>query len=102
MNYKDEYEKLAVAIRNHRDQRGDDRCFRDDYTLYSILPEGYKAPSEDTCVQLELCKKYIASRQNPNTIYISPQRRIEELEQKVIELETYLEVAYEELAGEDY
>ena len=32
--------KLRKAIRNHRDQKGDDRCWMDDIELYKTLPEG--------------------------------------------------------------
>jgi hypothetical protein len=32
---------LCAAVREHRDQRGDDRCWRDDRKLYASLPEGY-------------------------------------------------------------
>lgn len=75
-----ENEQLKAAIRSHRDQRGDDRCWQDDETLYSRLPEGYAVPARDTTVELALCEKYIACRRNPATEYVSPQRRIEELE----------------------
>jgi predicted transport protein len=78
------------AIRMHRDQNGDDRCWEDDVTLYKKLPEGYKAPVEDTKVQLEMCQKYIACRHNPNTVYVSPQRRIEQLEAEVVDLQKKL------------
>lgn len=71
------------AIRKHRDQRGDDRCWLDDCLLYSSLPEGYTAPTQDTYIELENCKKYLATRCNPNTVYISPQRRIETLEAEI-------------------
>ena len=77
-----EYNKLLEAIRNHRDQRGDDRCWMDDEELYKVLPEGYNPPKRDTTVELKLCEKYINCRRNPNTEYISPQRRIEELEKE--------------------
>lgn len=78
-------EYYEEAIRKHRDQRGDDRCWQDDEELYSILPEGYTPPPRDTAVMLEQCEKYIACRQNPATTYISPQRRIEELETELIQ-----------------
>ena len=32
--------KLRAAIRSHRDQKGDDRCWMDDVELYKNLPEG--------------------------------------------------------------
>jgi len=74
---------LENAIRNHRDQRGDDRCWQDDETLYSVLPEGYTPPARDSEVELGLCQKFIDTRHNPRTTYISPQRRIEELEAEI-------------------
>lgn len=37
---KDKILKLRNAIREHRDQRGDDRCWMDDVELYKTLPEG--------------------------------------------------------------
>lgn len=76
---------LEAAIRLHRDQRGDDRCWQDDETLYQILPEGYTPPQRDTKVELENCQRYITCRQNPVTVYISPQRRIDELEARLKE-----------------
>lgn len=78
-----EIERLQQAIRKHRDQRGDDRCWLDDETLYAVLPEGYTPPERDCSVELSLCEKYIASRHNPKTTYVSPQRRIEELEAEI-------------------
>jgi hypothetical protein len=75
-----EVERLRAGIREHRDARGDDRCWRDDVTLYQLLPEGFTPPAHDSFVELERCKQFIACRQNPSTLYISPQRRIEELE----------------------
>lgn len=79
---------LLSAIRKHRDARGDDRCWLDDEELYKALPEGYTPPERDTTVELKLCQKYIECRHNPATEYVSPQRRIEELEtllKKVLE-----------------
>lgn len=81
--------ELETAIRNHRDQKGDDRCWLDDLELYKILPEGVAdadlrlhCPKE----MLENCKKYIKSRQNPEVPYISPQREIEKLKETIKEL----------------
>ncbi len=82
-----EYEKLLAAIRKHRDERGDDRCWKDNETLYAVLPEGYTPPERDSLVELENCKRYIASCHDPRTRYESPQRRIEELEAQVEELQ---------------
>lgn len=80
MNFEQEYNKLANSIRWVRDQRGDDKCYKDLEWLYDQLPEGYTPPERDEIVELENCKQYIASCHNPNIKYVSPQRRIEELE----------------------
>lgn len=71
---------LEGAIRKHRDQHGDDRCWMDDEELYRVLPEGYMPPVRDSSVELKMCERFIACRHNPATKYLSPQRRIEELE----------------------
>lgn len=76
-------EKLEAAIRKHRDQKGDDKCWLDDEELYKVLPEGYEPPKRDSQVELENCIRYIQCRHNPNTEYVSPQRCIEELELEV-------------------
>ena len=78
--------KLEQGVRTHRDQRGDDRCWMDDENLYKLLPEGYTAPKREVAVELELCKKYLQCRRNPATTYVSPQRRIEELSEKLYEI----------------
>ena len=78
----DEVDKLRNAIRKHRDIRGDDRCFRDDADLYRVLPEGDTRPGRETEVTLENCYRYIKCRQGGRE-YVSPQRRIEELEAEV-------------------
>lgn len=70
---------LQAAIRRHRDERGDDRCHADDGQLYSILPEGDVRPQREVAVTIENCQKYIERRQQGRE-YVSPQRRIEELE----------------------
>lgn len=75
----DERDKLLLAIRQHRDERGDDRCHADDARLYAVLPEGDTRPARETAVTLENCTKYIECRQTGRE-YVSPQRRIEELE----------------------
>jgi hypothetical protein len=72
-------DRYADGIREHRNVRGDDRCWRDDEALYRLLPEGYTPPEIDTAVELERCKQFIASRQNPATVYVSPEREIERL-----------------------
>ena len=54
-------QNTVEAIRKVRDQKGDDRCWKDLEELYGVLPEGYESPVRDTLVELENCKKYIAS-----------------------------------------
>lgn len=77
---KMDLERLHTAVRKHRDMRGDDRCYLDDYELYEVLPEGFVRPSYDTKIEIENCKRYIAFRQDPNITYTSPQREIERLQ----------------------
>jgi len=76
---------LEKQIRYIRDQRGDDKCWKDWETLFAILPEGYTIPERDETVEIDLCKKYISSCHNPAIKYVSPQRRIEELEEELAE-----------------
>ncbi len=90
-SHLEEVQRLQRAIREHRDARGDDRCWMDDEALYKTLPEGYTAPARDTCIQLENCILYIKSRQNPGTVYVSPQRRIEELESQLRKPKLFIE-----------
>lgn len=75
--------ELEQAIRQHRNARGDDRCWMDDEELYNVLPEGYTPPARDTSVELALCQKFIHNRHHPQTEYVSPQRRIEKLEAEI-------------------
>lgn len=84
---------LEAAIRRHRDQRGDDRCWMDDDNLYRALPEGFTATLRDSAVELENCRRFIESRRHPLTIYVSPQRRIEELEAENARLRCLLAAA---------
>ncbi len=74
---------LQQAVRAHRDARGDDRCWLDDESLYKALPEGYEPPARDTTVELKRCERFILNRHNPAMVYVSPQRRIEELEARI-------------------
>lgn len=82
-SHRQEVSALQSAIRKHRDQRGDDRCWMDDEELYIVLPEGYTPPPRDTAVELKNCERFIASRQNPKTEYVSPEREIERLKRIV-------------------
>lgn len=74
--------RYETAIRKHRDQRGDDRCYLDDDELYAELPEGKAGADTRLCepeVMLENCRRYIAHRHNPALPYISPERELEAL-----------------------
>jgi HAMP domain-containing protein len=78
-----EFARLEDAIREHRDQRGDDRCWLDDYKLYEALGEpipDHACRLDDPETMLEYCRKFIGSRHDPAKGYLSPQREIERLE----------------------
>lgn len=77
-----ELEKLRTAVRKHMHTRGDDRCHLDDGELYAALPEGDTRPERETAVTIENCHRFIDCRQRGRE-YVSPQRRIEELEAEV-------------------
>lgn len=81
---------LEAAIRKHRDQRGDDRCWLDDGELYvTALGDTPMAacalpPREEF---LANCARYHASRHPSGVPYVSEQREIERLRARVEELE---------------
>lgn len=64
-----EVERLKAAIREHRDQRGDNRCWLDDLNLYTALGEGTSDPwitELPTCSEfLQSCRRYWQQRQAP-------------------------------------
>lgn len=86
-----EVENLRAAIRRHRDYRGDDRCCGDDHELYCALPEGDTRPERETLVTIENCQHFIECRQTGRE-YVSPQRRIEELEKENARLTVQVEL----------
>jgi hypothetical protein len=65
-----EKDNLVNAIRKHRDQRGDDRCWLDDEELYTVLgepqPNTRLVPKEQF---LSNCSRFWEHRQNPNQPY---------------------------------
>lgn len=93
-----EVKRLSSAIRSHRDQRGDDRCWMDDEKLYAALPEGYTPPPRDSTVELRNCERYIASRHNPGTEYVSPEREIEQLKSENAKLRRELTDVFHRLS----
>jgi hypothetical protein len=65
----DELERLEAAIRKHRDQKGDDRCWMDDQDLYAAL--GAESIHADTSLPpreefMESCRRFYAQRQAPH------------------------------------
>jgi len=76
-----ELEELRAAVREHRDQRGDDRCFLDDYKLYEHLPEGLTEEHKrllactEPDVMLANCKRYIEHRRDPSVPYVNDYAR---------------------------
>ncbi len=91
-----EIERLRAGIRKHMNTRGDDRCYQDDHDLYLLLPEGDTRPVREVAVTLENCQRYIECRQQGRE-YVSPQRRIEELEKQIHALEAENHLLREEL-----
>lgn len=83
-------QRLLAAIREHRDQGGDNRCWLDDEKLYSVLPEGFEQTDlalHDPCDMLPNCVRFLLSRQPKGVPYISPQVEIDKLRAKVKQLQ---------------
>lgn len=63
--------KLRNAIRQHRDEKGHDRCWMDDQRLYEVLPDKIDIdttlPSRE-CF-LKNCEKFYENRQNGQVWY---------------------------------
>lgn len=57
-------EDLADAIRAHRDQHADDRCWMDDFDLYSALDDGATPDNRvgDKAEMLKNCERFLATR----------------------------------------
>jgi hypothetical protein len=70
----DELDRLRSAIREHRDQRGDDRCWLDDVKLYHALDDGVSADTAlpPKCDFLTSCARYWEQRQWPADKSIAP------------------------------
>lgn len=70
-----ENERLKAAIRKHRDQRGDDRCWLDDGELYGVLGEGLsnqELPPHDEFISN--CERYWKCRQSDGEKYEAASR----------------------------
>lgn len=56
------------SIRDHRDQRGDNRCWLDDDKLYMGLPEGYRPNTHmDFDLMYPNCKRFLQTRVHPDS-----------------------------------
>lgn len=81
-----EKNKLESAIANHRDQRGDDRCYLDDAELYAVIGEEQAVtalpPKE---VFLANCARFHASRQKPGETYETEEDRHRALKTLLVE-----------------
>lgn len=68
--------RLRAGIRQHRDERGNDRCWMDDHRLYMLLPE--KDPGVTTLLPkreflencARYCEQYWETRQRPGEIVL--------------------------------
>ena len=61
-----EVERLRAAIREHKNQLSDDRCWLDDSKLYSVLDDrGYDSSLPPKCEFLESCSRFFEQRQTP-------------------------------------
>lgn len=83
---KADLSRVATALRKFRDIKGDDRCYKDLYELYCSLPEGYTPEPEQVGIDLNLCAAFKRSEEDPRVKYVSPQRRIEQLEAEIVQL----------------
>lgn len=61
---QNEIMKLREGIRSHRDQKGDDNCWLDDFQLYGLLPEKINADPQLPNKELMMlnCSRYYDCR----------------------------------------
>lgn len=93
-----ENESLRVAIREHRDARGDDRCWLDDIELYKALgedevPEAMQLALPNREAFLGRCAQYWEHRQKPGC---EPWKTVEALEKRIAEMASMLNKAADE------
>lgn len=87
---KERSAELQAAIRKHRDQKMDDRCWRDDHELYAVLGEGVPdtaLPPRD--IFLGNCERYWECRKS-NVAYEHPQALLEREKERSAALEAAL------------
>lgn len=82
-----ELQRVASAVRTHRDMAWDDRCLEDDRRLYEALGEpipDFALPPVDD--MLESCRRYIAQRGCPVAELPPDKMTIRQLEDEVARL----------------
>jgi hypothetical protein len=87
-----EVERLQAGIREHRDQRGDDRCWEDDARLYAVLGEGDGEADSALPPKAEFlksCERFYEQRQCPATAGQRKGMTIAQLEAEVERLREY-------------
>jgi hypothetical protein len=89
---------LENAIRKHRDQKADDRCWMDDAELYAALGDGNVGDNGcigDPVAMLENCKRFIQHRCTAGGPWKTYQELLDENEslKKQIEAEENREIA---------
>jgi hypothetical protein len=94
-----EARRLLLIITNHRDQRGDDRCWLDDqdmYTAVGLSPANTALPPAEEFAAN--CKRFHESRQRPGDKYetvaemVAKERwawRTQTLEEAIVEMKVY-------------
>jgi hypothetical protein len=82
-------QKYEDAIRKHRDQNGDDRCWIDDDQLYSILPETLNVRINTALPTKEKflgnCARFYECRQHPNDKgkYVTVEEQVAPMREKL-------------------
>lgn len=88
--------ELEEAIRQHRSQKADDRCWEDDQKLYAVLNDGNLGDNTtcDPCVMLENCKRFISNRMQGGDwpSYEELEQQIKHLNQWVADLQSGIHV----------
>lgn len=64
VNLEHRVKELEEAIRKHRDQKSDDRCWMDDQELYKVLKDGNLGDNRvgDKSQMLKNCERYLDQR----------------------------------------
>lgn len=91
----DKLAALEQAIRNHRDARGDDRCWLDDINLYKALgepvPPGMELALPNRDAFLKRCEQYFEYRQAPGCgVWVTTEALQKESEEKSKKIEELL------------